>query len=193
MHSLGVRIVVATLGAAFLAPAPAILLADDAKHKSQSERYHDKAQELRERSGAAARSKVGYETIYGQVVPGDPDTYYALSLQIEQLAEILRALRRAGEQRQGASNAAEIAGIPTLPVTTPLTDVKAVYGPSGPTEKSVRLILEYRLLLTGNPRLKVGSVSEDDVGVSAQIMTVDGSLVEEYRIDKKTGVWQLVR
>ena len=67
------------------------------------------------------------------------------------------------------------------------------YGPDGPTEKSVRLILEYRLMVAGNPRLKVGSVADKGDAVHATVVTPDGSLVEEYDVSKATGAWAPVR
>jgi len=72
-------------------------------------------------------------------------------------------------------------------------DIKTVYGPDGPTVKSVRLILEYRLMVAGNPRLKVGKVTEKGEAIRAQVVTIEGALVEEYDVIRKTGEWRTVR
>ena len=63
------------------------------------------------------------------------------------------------------------------------------YGPDGPTVKSVRLIAEYQLMKNGNKRLKLGEVKDVGDALTLDIVTLDGSLVEKYRIDKKTGDW----
>ena len=50
-----------------------------------------------------------------------------------------------------------------------------MYGPGGPTRKSVRLLLEYRLMVAGNPRLTVGVVRDDGDKVIAQVTTAGGA------------------
>lgn len=184
-------VAVSGLLAAFVVGGPAAVQASDKKEKSSSERRHDRARILRERSTDASRSRTGYPSVDGQITTTDPDTYYVLSLQIERLAGMIQALRRAEAQRKSAP--AGLGGLPHSPVTTPLLDVKSVYGPAGPTEKSVRLLLEYRLMIAGNPRLKIGRVTDDGDAIAAQVVTVDGSVVEEYRVIKQTGIWQPVR
>lgn len=83
--------------------------------------------------------------------------------------------------------------VPPVPGGAPLASVSSVYGPDGPTKKSVRLLLEYRLMVAGNPRLKIGEIVDHGDRVTAQVVTTDGSLVDEYVVDKKTGVWRPVR
>ena len=68
-----------------------------------------------------------------------------------------------------------------------------LYGPNGPTERSVRLILEYRLMVAGNRRLTVGKIKDQGNEITAEVITVDGSLVEKYTIDKYVGEWKPVR
>jgi hypothetical protein len=52
----------------------------------------------------------------------------------------------------------------------------------------VRSYFEGQLAAEGNKRLKVGKVQAlDDNTIEAQIVTVDGSLVEGYRFDRHTG------
>lgn len=56
------------------------------------------------------------------------------------------------------------------------------------TVKDVRLFMEKRLELVGNKRLKVGPVKQ--VGeriITADIVTVDNSLVRRFEIDRNTG------
>ncbi len=177
--------------AALVIAGPVVVQASDKKDRTSEERRHDRARVLRERSTDAARSRIGYPSVDGPITTTEPDTYYVLSLQIERLAGMIQALRRAEAQRKAAP--AGLGAVPSSPVTAPLSDVKTVYGPAGPTEKSVRLLLEYRLMIAGNPRLKIGRVADAGEAITAQVVTVDGSVVEEYKVSKKTGVWQPVR
>ncbi|MBM3565833.1 MAG: hypothetical protein FJX42_06960 [Alphaproteobacteria bacterium] len=56
------------------------------------------------------------------------------------------------------------------------------------TAQKVKTLLEARLIRHGNERLKVGQVVEKDAKtIAAEIVTVDGSLVEKIEIDKATG------
>ena len=48
-------------------------------------------------------------------------------------------------------------------------------------------------MVAGNPRLRVGEVTAKDAAIIARVVTVDGSLVEEYAVDKRTGLWNPVR
>ena len=45
----------------------------------------------------------------------------------------------------------------------------------------------------GYHRLTVGEVTEDSERVLAKVVTKDGSLVDAYSIDKKTGTWRAER
>lgn len=171
---------------------PAAVWADGGKKQTKSERQHERAQDLRRRGTAAARSGVGYRDVYGPITTTDPDTYYALSLQIDRLAGMINTLRQAEAQRRAASRGSHPM-VPPVPGGAPLASVSSVYGPDGPTKKSVRLLLEYRLMVAGNPRLKIGEIVDHGDRVTAQVVTTDGSLVDEYVVDKKTGVWRPVR
>ena len=53
--------------------------------------------------------------------------------------------------------------------------------------------LEHFLVRTGNPNLRLGSVTEkDDYTVMAEIVTLDNSLVQRLEIDRRTGQrWQV--
>ncbi len=62
------------------------------------------------------------------------------------------------------------------------------------TIEDARKTVEQRLEWSGNDRLKVGTVeAKDDNTFSAEIVTVDGSLVEKFEINRKTGFMQPVR
>jgi uncharacterized membrane protein len=60
------------------------------------------------------------------------------------------------------------------------------------TVDQVRTDLERWLVNIGNPRLKIGNVSEKDSRtITAEIVTVDNSLIEKIDIDRRTGIiWQ---
>lgn len=57
------------------------------------------------------------------------------------------------------------------------------------TVENVQSMIELSLQMQGNPNLKVGSVSESDGVIIAEIVTKDGSLVDRFRIDPSTGQW----
>ncbi len=51
-----------------------------------------------------------------------------------------------------------------------------------------KTLMQARLIMRGNDRLKVGKVTEkDDTSYLVQIVTVDDSLVREVEIDRNTG------
>ena len=53
----------------------------------------------------------------------------------------------------------------------------------------IRTLAEARLIMRGNDRLKVGEVTQkDDDTFVVQIVTVDGSLVKEFEVDKDKGM-----
>jgi hypothetical protein len=65
-----------------------------------------------------------------------------------------------------------------------------LYGPPGEgiTVERARTMLEGVLAWHGNPRLKLGTVEEQDEGtIVAEILTVDDSLVQRLAIDRATG------
>ena len=148
----------------------------------------EEADQLRKSSRDKAKRKLAYPDVYDVLVgpSGQEVDFYALSRQIERLAAIVRAF---GQSVKGTVPPP----IPGVSGTGGSGEIKSFYGPDGPTAKSVRLILEYRLMVAGNPRLAVGPVEEDSNRVIARIVTLDGSPVEEYQIDKKTGAWIPVR
>ncbi len=62
------------------------------------------------------------------------------------------------------------------------------------TVESVTKFLEQRLSHMGNERLKVGEVTaKDDDTIVAEIVTVDGSLVQKLEFDRDTGRHNPVR
>ena len=165
------------LCAAAMLYAGASLAADSSKT--------DEADAQRRAAEAKAKRNLGFPDVFDYVLRDSDrstDLYY-LSRQIERLSRYLREVSRSLATTVPRNPAAE--GAPD--------DVKAVYGPEGPTARSVSLILEYQLMVAGNPRLRVGQVIDDGGEVKAQVVTGDGSLVDEYRIDKKTGTWTPVR
>lgn len=178
-------LVSAILAAAVFVSWPAA--AGDAGAKTRQERQHERANILRERAKENASRDLGYPDVVEPEHPFDRHVdYYALGQAIQRLGAMIQRLANPA----GAAPPATGLG-PGGPDRPP--DVAGVYGPDGPTVKSVRLLLEYRLLVAGNPRLAVGKVADAGDGIVAEVVTADGSLVERYSIDKKSGAWTPVR
>ena len=56
------------------------------------------------------------------------------------------------------------------------------------TQKEVQTLMEARMIMRGNDRLKVGKIAKkDDSTYLVDIVTVDDSLVRQVEIDKDTG------
>lgn len=173
--------------------------AGESSHKSQEERNQIRADAMRERAKREARSQLRYEDVY---VPYD--------FRYRDLFYIGEQIRRLGDMIQGIANPAGSVGGESVDPVTPWLErdfavrnrertppdrsaLVRLYGPDGPTERSVRLILEYRLMVAGNPRLTVGKIKDQGDEITAEVITADGSLVEKYTIDKKGGEWKPVR
>jgi len=57
----------------------------------------------------------------------------------------------------------------------------------------VRQTLEQQLAWRGNPRLKLGAINEvDEDTVTAEIVTLDGSVVDKLAVDRHTGMMRRV-
>jgi hypothetical protein len=165
----------------------ALVLAPGAFADEQTEA--EKADAIRQQAKQKAKSQIGYPDAYDVHVGGTGGQidYYLLSQQISRLASFIQAFGQ-------SMNSVLPSGLPDdVSADAADTNLESVYGPEGPTVKSVTLFLEYRLMVAGNPRLKVGKVTEDESRVFAQVSTRDGALVEEYAIDKKTGKWTPIR
>ena len=189
-----------------LAP-PASAGETHATPRSSEERDHLRADILRERAAARARAQLGLPS-FGTGYAGDPQQYapnryvdfLALGAQMARIATMLNATAGclAGAlpcQPYGSPPAfppipSDEAAAGGVPGAAPPGALASVYGPAGPTADSVRALLTYRLVVAGNPRLVVGEVSEDEDQVVAEVVTTDGSLVERYTVDKRTGAWQ---
>ena len=171
------------IGASVMAGGPALgpALADGSRIESLKERQHIRANIKREQSKARAQSQLHRETF----PPDDSGfnrqvDFYALGQQIKRLGALIQRL---------ADQAGVGSGLPGVPDGSDGSGIKATYGPAGPTEKTVRVVLEYRLMVAGNPRLKAGAIKDAGDKIVAQVVTADGSLVQEYTVDKKTGAW----
>ncbi len=157
-----------------------------ASDKNKNLTTQDKARQLREASEARAARNLGYAT----VLPSDPPPpidYYALGMMMARLSAAMQGMNAAAGSTGRPDGATASLG------SFMGTGQAPAYGPDGPTEKSVKLILEYRLMLAGNPRLQVGAVKDKGEAIHASVVTADGSLVEEYDVNKATGVWVPVR
>lgn len=149
----------------------------------------DEAEALRKAAERKAERQIGRPDAVDLII-GDSNRevdYYALSRQISRLAAFIRAFGQTLDTSTSAGLGIVGGAEP------PSGDTRAVYGPDGPTAKTVRVILEYRLMVTGNPRLSVGQITEDAEMVTAEVVTTGATVVEVYSINKKTGVWRPVR
>jgi len=127
--------------------------------------------------------------------------FLELSYQISRLGSLIQKtadlLSEAADNSQGVVPKmppllTESGVVGKTPDALTANQLTSVYGPDGPNVKSVRFLLEYRLMLTGNPRLVIGKLTENDAKVIAQIVTVDGAVVEEYAVNKQTGFWKAI-
>ena len=65
--------------------------------------------------------------------------------------------------------------------------------PTNPSVGDVKAYLERWVAAMGNPRLKVGTVKERDANtIVGEIVTLDGSLVQRYEVDRQSGVYRPV-
>lgn len=150
------------------------------------ERNFERADYFRERAKVNAQSNLNYPFIPFQTGRSDRVDYVALTHQIQVLAAQLQVLAAEAARLEQQNNV-------TPGLELPNSGDQGAYGKDGPTEKSVAVLLEYRLMVSGNPRLKVGSVKEDGENIRAQIVTQNGALVDEYLVNKSNGVWTPVR
>ena len=128
--------------------------------------------------------------------PSGPNDQIDLDAIREQLRRLGEAVRRALDDaarsvdpRPGGAPPKD-GGLGGLAPRVGRGEVQDVYGPEGPTVRSVKALLNYRLVLLGNRRLAAGRVYERDKRVIAEVVTVkEGALVARYMINKKTGVW----
>jgi hypothetical protein len=61
------------------------------------------------------------------------------------------------------------------------------------SKDDVKANVERWLAMQGNPRLKVGDVTEQSDTVTADIVTIDNSLVQRLAVDRRTGVMRQVQ
>ena len=147
----------------------------------------ERADQNREEARVRAESQLGYPYVFRDSRDRHVD-FLSLAAQISALSRLIDQMAVTGAGSQ-------IAPPPTVPLaaglarSAPSTLTREAYGPEGPTIKSVRLIAEYQLLKNGNKRLKLGDVKDLGDTLSVDIITQDGSLVERYSINKKTGNW----
>jgi len=146
---------------------------------------YKRADYYRQRAQANAQSNLNYPFLPFQTGRSESVDYVALTHQIQVLAAQLQALAAEAARLEQEQN--KIPGL-ELP-----NNGQGAYGPDGPTEKSVGVLLDYQLMISGNPRLKAGEVKDEGENIRAKIVTEDGALVDEYLVNKINGVWSPVR
>lgn len=177
--------VMTVLGGLSLSTQP--LFADEL---SSGEKRQILANQNREAAQARAQQALGYDRVDRDARNRHMD-FYALSAQINALSRIIDRL--AAEQA-----VSDIVTPPPVPVggmgrASGSSDMSNAYGPEGPTTAAVKLLAEYQLMRNGNKRLKVGDITDQEKFLTLDIVTVDGSLVERYQIEKPSGKWLPVR
>jgi hypothetical protein len=127
---------------------------------------------------------------------GKPDDNLDMNALRERLRVLGEALRNAIEdasraiKREDDPLAAGKGGLGALAPRMDGRDPRAVYGPKGPSVRSVKALLNYRLVLLGNDRLTAGRIFERDRRIIAEVVTrKEKALVTRYMINKRTGVW----
>ena len=125
--------------------------------------------------------------------PADSVDLNAIKEQLRRLGEVIRRAMddaaRSFDSKPGGP-APRDGGLGGLAPKVRSGELRDVYGPGGPTVKSVRALLRYRLVLLGNQRLKAGRIYERDKRIIAEVVTTkEGALVTRYMINKATGVW----
>ena len=152
----------------------------------EDERDHARANIIRER--AVERSKRALQPefyLYNDSQQTEID-YYSLSQQIDRLGAAIRQMGDAAARAKQSMQ--ETSGV--MPYVHP-GNFHRLYGPQGPTVRSVKALLEHRLVVAGNPRVKAGRVISDAETVTAEVVTAkEGALVEKFTIDKSTGIWK---
>ncbi|MBL4907094.1 MAG: hypothetical protein JKX94_06550, partial [Sneathiella sp.] len=158
---------------------------------SKGEKRQIIANENRVAAQSRALQALGYDRVDRDARNRHMD-FYALSAQIKALSRIIDSLA-------AARVISKINPPPSVPLTNGMSrpvgvvDMSNAYGPEGPTERAVKLLAEYQLMRNGNKRLKVGEISDQEKFLTLNIVTIDGSLVEQYKIDKLSGAWSPVR
>ena len=152
------------------------------------ERNFERADFYRERAKLNAQSNLDYPFIPYQTGRGSQIDYVGLTHQIQILAAQLQAVAA-----EAAATKMQEGSAPGLELPVASGTKEGTYGPDGPTEKSVAVLLEYRLMVSGNPRLKVGPIKDEGDNIRANIVTENGAVVDEYLVNKSNGVWSPVR
>lgn len=132
----------------------------------------------------------------GEHDQGKPQDDLDMNALRERLRVLGEALRNAIEdasraiKREDDPLAAGKGGLGALAPRMEGRDPRAVYGPKGPSVRSVKALLNYRLVLLGNDRLTAGRIYERDRRIIAEVVTrKEKALVARYMVNKRTGVW----
>ena len=163
------------------------------------EKRYKEAQSRRKQAVRRAQKELGYDSLDQYIISSPAHDYLTLSYQISRLSALIHELNTtvsasSDQERADSHIPAETLTMPGILRFPPFEgfkqqELQAVYGPQGVSEKSVRLLLEYRLMLMDNPRLKVGEIKENEIEVTARVTTQEQAVVEAYRIDKNSGQW----
>lgn len=140
---------------------------------------------IRERAKANAQANLNYDYVYNNA---GVSYQVLLGQQISQLASMTSSLANQ-IARQANSDPAYGPQLSIAPVVNSSTHVTNIYGPTGVNVKTVRTLLNYRLMIAGNPNIKVGKIHDKDKYVLVELVTLNGSLVGKYQVSKQNGQW----
>jgi len=140
---------------------------------------------VRERAKANAQTNLNYEYVYNN---SGISNQVLLGQQIAQLASMTSSLANQIAQ-QASSDLVYGPQLSIAPVVNSSTPVTNIYGPTGVNVKTVRTLLNYRLMIAGNPNIKAGKVHDNAKYVLVELVTLNGSLVGKYQVSKENGQW----
>jgi len=136
----------------------------------------------------------------------DPDATMMPMMMMMRMMEGMTAAQQNAEMARGMGmmSGAMMSGATMRPMMARMAEMMALADSPGPlgmplvpqlemTPQSVRALLESWLALLGNPRLEIGEVAESgNDSIVAEIVTVDGSLVDRLAFNRYPGLFHRI-
>jgi hypothetical protein len=119
----------------------------------------------------------------GQAGQGMPEGRAGMASGMPMGAMSMCPMMQMMSKGQGETGSAGVTGGQGMRLGLPLG------APEEMTEDRVRALVEQELTKLGNPRLKLGGIGKaDDGSITAEILTVDGSLVQKLAFNRYPGL-----